>query len=463
MPQTTISVFPDQPQLKALRGMLAEDRAEALPQQTAHALLNGNAEKGRFWALTRKDYAQAALDALTQYTDLTKNAEPQAYVVDPKIDGEGCPGTWRQVRAMLLEGPDGKPRVGQILKRVYYPLTVDELKQLTVLKVYGNKILHPFGVQPGEDDEESWIYRDLDIRARAKCEGFGDAALVNALAGSDWTFVTKKFEEQENNTAAFTVVFRKVAWPNTVPTYEVMRFRSNGGWERITGYLATGVPIASAEGFVTALKADDHVMAADWTDAGDGEAHVSYVKRDTGLSIDDETRRAASTGRQRESVRHTWYGVEPADIAATWTTAKTYTGEPGDGLTHKWADRVFHTDGWATIVAEAWSPPPNSGYITSWTDQVDNEEHEIVRQDLDWDPNGVWAYLSRRYTIYYNYSEEDAYDDVDGGLDGSHVYRVAGVYGNIWAAKKVTKIVQSSWYAAPVNTGTNAPPAKGTW
>jgi hypothetical protein len=256
-----------------------------------------------------------------------------------------------------------------------------------------------------------------------------------------------------------------VSWPNTTPTYTIERFDGNGGWEESSGYIATGVPIAGAAAFVTALKANTTIKAAAWRDAGQGEAVIEYVQKGSTVAIDKETSRRASSGEQPPSVTHTWYGVPLALMDETYVTAAAYLGEAGDIATysHKEHSRDYNRDGTGIVTATAWIPDggDDSGFVDKEGDNL--YEYRVVVQKTEFDWQATWSYVRTGYRIVYKHTESAAYNYLIANvcLEGTSLTKVGRW---TWRITHVNEIRYSSvWKPGPVNTTTWTPTGAGNF
>lgn len=206
--------------MENVRAALAENAARPpdfskMGIEDRHSLLQGNAEVWRCWELPMTEDAARFQDFLTTYVS-AGNLKPAAYVQNPKVGGETVYGTFRQTLSRRLR-IDGKTILAQGLRRVFSPESAAELAKLAYRTVRGNEILEAFGLGPGEGDEAALIFPDINPASEANLAALTAADLVAALKVG-WTYVTRKFDHGEDNTATFTVVLRKVTWNAFVAT-----------------------------------------------------------------------------------------------------------------------------------------------------------------------------------------------------------------------------------------------------
>ena len=248
-----------------------------------------------------------------------------------------------------------------------------------------------------------------------------------------------------------------VSWPNTTPTYQVARFDGNSGWEESTTYIATGVPIASAQAIVVALKATKSIKSAGWQDGGAGEAVIQYTQKSVAIPINAETFRSNSTGNQTAMVIHTWYAVPENLINATYAIAAAYAGEAGDvGWVHKNHERAYHRDGTATIRATAWFPSGEGD--GSFEDKTDLKRYSLISQRREWDWRDKWDWRETTYNVTYKHTEGAAYDTLNAAkaIQGSGISKVGR---STWRVITVTRIRDlQNFQFGSLDTNLNPPP-----
>jgi hypothetical protein len=98
-------------------------------------------------------------------------------------------------------------------------LAKTSLSALTPLATREEAIVRPFGFTSGTKWDYALIWYDMNPTARTGCEVITAADLVATATAlrSSWTGITyadRKFQEQEDGTAVFIVLFQKVSWLN---------------------------------------------------------------------------------------------------------------------------------------------------------------------------------------------------------------------------------------------------------
>lgn len=203
------------PNFDRIRAVLAENEAKVLNTERAgteerHTLVAGNAEIWRSWDLPTTDDISTYLDYLTEYTSAA-NQKASAYVTDPMVSGDKVEGVFRQVAARRLT-IGGKTVMAQGLRRVYAPTTAKLLAARPYKKTNENEILEALGLAPGEGDNIAFVWLDINPTSETTLMGLADAGFVTALTATGYTYVMRKFEHLEDNTARFIVALKKVAW-----------------------------------------------------------------------------------------------------------------------------------------------------------------------------------------------------------------------------------------------------------
>ncbi len=164
-------------------------------------------------------------------------------------------------------------------------------------------------------------------------------------------------EERGDRTCTFTVLFKKVVWSNTTPTGVVTAEYGNNsankeGRRRRDWY--SGVPIASAAGFVQTLKAnvtdgsDTYPVAVvEMHEAGDGEAVITRLRQCTNDSVQttdyliDELSVDTATGL-KDGILQVWPNIS-ATSAGTLISGFGATFSDG-GTTYTYAGYVRRRD-----------------------------------------------------------------------------------------------------------------------
>ena len=144
--------------------------------------------------------------------DLTALLKAETTFTNPQADGQTYTGTFANAKVRQYDNGDREAIIENEIIEVASPADHTALAALTSRKTRDNTILREFATDFGEDDGIAYIFDNINPTNEATFFAITDANLVTALPGSGWTYVTRKFVEQENNTATITVVFRKVAW-----------------------------------------------------------------------------------------------------------------------------------------------------------------------------------------------------------------------------------------------------------
>ena len=145
----------------------------------------------------------ATLRAVSSYTD-------------PKANSKTYTGTYANSEVESRDETEfgtgeRAPAIIQTLTKVDAVTAFASLSGLSPLISQENEILEPFGYGAGEGDVVAYRYVNISTGSQAACMAISDANLAS-IPGAGWTYVDRKFEEQTDNTAVFTVLLRKVAW-----------------------------------------------------------------------------------------------------------------------------------------------------------------------------------------------------------------------------------------------------------
>jgi hypothetical protein len=171
-------------------------------------------------SITRKwkvghDRIDSALEYLNTYGFTTGTGEGTLNtIVDPKMGDETFTGTFRQVRCFDGATSGDAGWVYQELRRVQAPATEVALSVLQHLRTQEEEVVRPFGFTSGKTWDEAFVFYDINPNSKATFEAFTAANLVARLPGSGWTYVDRKWQDAEDNTATFVVLFKKVEWKN---------------------------------------------------------------------------------------------------------------------------------------------------------------------------------------------------------------------------------------------------------
>lgn len=225
----------------------------------------------RAWDGVDPDYVEQAVRARKALVQVVRPVaqvwvSEQHYVPDPRKGEKRFPGIYAvsDVTATPLE--DGAFRVSETLTEIIQVSAITDLSAETPLATQSRETLDLFGLQPGDDDSMAFVFSKLSNDSRAACMAFTAAQLeatvltvenvqawsnsvvysvgdivvqggINYIctkdlgvasatqpgttAGTDFAnwavrssfvFASSTFQEQPDNTAKFTVLFRRVGW-----------------------------------------------------------------------------------------------------------------------------------------------------------------------------------------------------------------------------------------------------------
>jgi hypothetical protein len=192
------------------------------------------------------------------------------------------PGTFRQTKCFDGSTAQDPGWVYQELRRVQAPANEIALSLLPSLITSEEAIVRPFGFTSGKKWDKALVFYDLNPNSRATVEAFTAAELVSKLAGSGWTYADRKWQESDDNTAIFVVLFQKVAWTATFAANKrtVSEQNPNDTEENTITQEATGISEANLAASYAAAKVSESgrvVEAVSKSEGSDGERIVRNV------------------------------------------------------------------------------------------------------------------------------------------------------------------------------------------
>ena len=307
------------------RLQLAEKEAKWVNETLNDAL--GRLSITRKWKVGH-DRIDSALEYLNTYGFTTGTGEGTLdTITNPTMGDEAFAGTFRQVRC--FDGATGGDAgwVYQELRRVQAPATEAALAALKHLRTQEEEIVRPFGFTSGQKWDEAFVFYDLNPNSKAAVEAFAAANLVTQLPGAGWTYVDRKWQNGEDNTATFVVLFQKVAWANRWATAKrvVSEQNPNDAEEATRTQEAGGISEANLAADYAAAKADTVgdgkvVEAVSMSDAANGERVIRNVEGSVNeLGTGDPTASDALTinltpeiGIKNATATRRWKRVEKA-------------------------------------------------------------------------------------------------------------------------------------------------------
>ena len=242
-------------------------------------------------SITRKwkvghDRIDSALEYLNTYGFTTGTGEGTLNtIVDPKMGDETFTGTFRQVRCFDGATSGDAGWVYQELRRVQAPATEVALSVLQHLRTQEEEAVRPFGFTSGKTWDEAFVFYDINPNSKATFEAFTAANLVARLPGSGWTYVDRKWQDAEDNTATFVVLFKKVEWLNRWATAKrtVSEQNPNDAEEATRTQEAGGISEANLATDYSAARTDTAgdgkvVEAVSMSEGADGERVIRSVE-----------------------------------------------------------------------------------------------------------------------------------------------------------------------------------------
>jgi hypothetical protein len=369
----------------------------------------------------------AAVDTLAAALDVA------TLVTDPQADAQTYAGSFAvsKVRSFTEETDGTFERYGviiQTLTKVFTAITTAvSLKSAQYQVLAGIDAVEPFGLKPGDGKYKTYVFKHLDPTKQATVEAFTRTNL--ATIDTAYTFVKSKWEDEDDNTGTFTVLFEAKTFTNTNPDY------ANRGRDDIPGYghtltaVADGVALADAADEVDAYdqegaKFDEAVLAVKANDAGDGMARITKLSQE-GAERAIVTHIGVGSGTNKPTQVKTWYRVAPSNIAARKIEAAAWTGDEGEDYDHINIDVAVGSDGYATITSLARDEDytGTEGGIWPWTESTFKERELFQVEDKD--IRGAIFYKVREYTYTTDYSS--TYGDAQQDYSGSLIAPKAGI------------------------------------
>ena len=260
---------------QVLRGGFSEDTDEvdARIASTTGNTLTKNLSVTRFWPSINP----------VKLDDLVNGLKTTATVTNPTIMGEELTGTFAVsgVTGDIAEG-DGAGLVYQTLTQISNVANSTELAALPyIINPLDNTILNLFGLNEGERDDIAVTFTNINPTSanRTVCmDTITDSQLVTIFAAIPaaafgWSYLSRHWKDQEDNTAQFTVVLQKATWDAQLSGARDMQVRTpQTGLGISRALLATGLDKAQAESdYETIVAGMDQAAWANGTYYGYGD------------------------------------------------------------------------------------------------------------------------------------------------------------------------------------------------
>lgn len=376
-------------------------------------ITKGNAATAydQLWALMPNDQLDAQIGK-RQFMEYLAGIHPRqgesildqlnssALIENPVVNGQTLTGMFAPSNVVLTPNPeDGDLRIYRTMTEVTVITLIATLSALTPYRVRNNEILEAFDFETGEEDEFVLRYTNLSTGSRAACRDLTDVELVAIFTALDntvsWTYITRRFIEQIDNTAHLEIMVKCVTWRSWTTNavfasdYDSDKDAPEGNydtrtrvWEKIRKadaataladivHSSTAVPTPSGYEITTAKITDKH----------DGSINVLQVIRKV-LS-----NRASQDGDIQEQKTQNPFGWEPgtidnlttvydgydlADLPTTSTTPSGYTflnrqDEPdGNWWKSMW---IYGKVTWSGLWADAHQTERNGPTATTPADE----------------------------------------------------------------------------------------------
>jgi len=161
----------------------------------------------RSWPYTAVNAASGAtIQSLVEALNLVGS------YTDPQANGKTYTGKYvnAEVRGDDQNTDGTADRAGVIVQKLIKVTAISAYTDLTnPLIVQNNLIVFPLRTEDGEADQIEYIYPNLDPASQTfLIETITDAQLV-LLVGAGWTYVSRDFKKQKDNTATFSFMLKK--------------------------------------------------------------------------------------------------------------------------------------------------------------------------------------------------------------------------------------------------------------
>lgn len=284
---------------------------------------------------TKSDTLYTALNAITSYNS------------GIKVNKQLYSGKFIVSKVVPIEESDRTVTIRQQLVKVNVVTSdIADLAALTPTITQDNEILKLFDFEEGEGDNIVYVYKNIDPANRSICMDYSDSDLVTNLPGAGWSYLERRFKEEDDNTGTFAVAFKKTEWTNstgsspnkainTVRIFQHTNYdpkNDKAGIRRGKVDGGRGIPIADVEEIRDNQKADAGwaIKGVSIAELGNGEASLKRFqikKRATDSSY--ETFFRPATGVQSEAEQVDWHDLADSDALLIYNDAKANRNDMG--------------------------------------------------------------------------------------------------------------------------------------
>ena len=384
-------------------------------------------------------------------------------VTDPYAAGQKYTGKFAVTKVGIQTNDDGSVELYQSLQEIHTIADIDDLSDLTPLKLAATEILNLFGLQEGTDDLEGFTFVNLDPASQTAVTALTGAVLASTFASTGYTFASKEWKALDDNTATFAIAFKRDTWTNTTPT-KVQLGRSNpGGWGESINKSATGIPITSLTAKVEAATAvSGYVLdSVSGNERGRGEAAITESHKKANDYLDDEGELTApkrieeiwnDEGDLIAYVYH-WPAIDPSKADAHYEKAATYgvtyddVGTPKvyDGFRLRGRSKDIGPNGLVDITSRVGSIKDKSWWI--WNTTYTSVRSYIETSPIDEPPDPglslapsegfYWRWVKETVEIKHSITIGGATTHISGAMAGAGYRPLTGGTGG-YVSNKVT-------------------------
>lgn len=336
-------------------------------------------------------------------------------VVNPVADSQTYSGTFVASECSSKRLEDAAIEVSRWLTRVSSPADGTALALLPYRTIQKNEILRLFTLETGEGDLYGIVFDYLNPSdtVRNALFAIADATLVSSFAAG-WTYSDRDWKVNKDNTATFTILFKKATWLNTAGTGASKTLLTTNiySWRNYN-------PRTDVRGLQV-----QRIDGADAVPSGDAAAILAYSSTNAGYVIDDldmrdlgdgsvSIRRAmtyhrATTNQYITEFQPAWANT-PEQMVVTWHLL------PDTDATLIYNDATSHV---AAMSSAVYAPAPASHKLRHISKEPIANGLLTVRRTT-WIPSSggtAWPESTATYTnMYWDYH----YKSIGTGLHRS--------------------------------------------
>jgi len=445
------------------RNWLLEKDAKFVTIKTNPALGTQTLQRGwpKKWVDGQMAAVKTGADTYISGGDGTTPLAVASTITNPVADkGSGAQevfsGTWALGNNALF--PEEFAGLLQTLQLVAAIASLANLAARPYIVKTGDEILELFNIQTGTEDFLAITFAALNPASRATCEALTDAGLTSTFAPDGYSYAHRRWTDQEDGTAQFSILFRKVVWNawegNDKDSYDLIEYTEKDQYNEQRTKRWLSIQAADRNAALADLtddaNADTNFHVTDVSPQNRGNGAVDLVQvsiKSTPWSEHDKdsfhTLSYRNQGRDGEVRIKTWFQVKGVDQ----TTAVSYLNSN--------ADTGFHVLGVEVANNRNTTITLTQRSISQIT-EVANTDNNLEGQDIIRAHALVSGTLDRKQSVYRHYSSTElaAISDAEP-LDytlvktSPDIEEDSGLFSKIFFYEKVT------WTAWSGNTYTS--------